>query len=170
MFSDGEPCGTSPNILVDGDIDISAGGDDDSELQFEEGLDMKAGGDITLTGNGKGSQVQTKRDVILTAGSPAGAGGEPPAVTGNITVTAPDVDGEVQAEDDNIWTAHGMGNITLQAGDSGAGDFGKLNVKTGTVLDAGGGTLTLESGGECKIETIQANLISTAEAGSCLPL
>ena len=71
----------------------------------------------------------------------------PLLIDGDITLSAIGSKGEVQVEESNDFDA--TSDITLVAG-PGILD-GKLNVKVFTDLDAGV-KLTLNSGGECKIE------------------
>ena len=120
----------SPNIDVAGDISITVGGGD-SEIQIEEDNYLRAD-DISLTGNGLGSQVQTKKNVTLEA------------TAGSVSLTAPGSGGEVQAEDNNDFDA--TGSITVA---SGAG--GKTEVKKGSVFTAPA-TVTTGAGGVCKVE------------------
>ena len=110
-------CGL-PNINVDRNITLSVGGGD-SEIQIEEDNHLKAGGDISLMGNGLGSQVQTKKNVTLEAGTDA---------TDDITLTAPDGGGEAQVEENNKFDAGGDIEIFSDS---------KTEIKKSTDLDAG---------------------------------
>jgi len=151
VASDPNKCSDgSPNIDVTGLIMVTVGGED-SEIQIEEFNDIMAGGSITLTGNGLGSQVQTKKEVILQS------------LNGNITLEAPDTGGEVQAEENSIFEAL-SGNITLEVGTD-----GKLEVKKGSDFDAGGNiTISPGAGSECKIEAvITGKWTGVIDTGSC---
>ena len=121
----------SPNIIVDGDIEIEVG-EKDGLIQIEEFNEMEAGGSITLTGNA--GQIQMKKEIVLTAGSS----------TGNIKLSAAGDKGEVHIGDDNDYDA--TGDITVEAGPG-----GKTEIKKESVFLAGG-DITVTSGGDCKVE------------------
>ena len=154
VFTDGA-CGASPNIRVDGDILLSVGDpapppglvQGDAEIQIEEGNHLEAGGDILINGYGLKSQLQSKKDVTLHAlGGFMDADGLRP---GDITLSALGDFSEVQAEENNTYTAGvAAGSILLATGID-----GKLEVKKGSVFTAGGGiTISPGAGTSCKIE------------------
>ena len=147
----GTPCGGSPNILVDGDIELSVSGPTggDAEIQIEAGNHLEAGRDIILKGLGEKSQIQTKKDVTLVA-------------VRDIILSAPGSKSEVQAEDDNTYTAGR--DILLETGTD-----GKLEVKKGSDFDAGTaepGDIDIipGAGTDCKIEAPPSPLTPTWSA------
>ena len=113
------------------------------------GTTLEAGGDISINGYGLKSQLQSKKEVTLVAlGVFVDAGGL--LHPGDITLSAVGDFREVQAEEDNTYTAGvAAGSILLETGID-----GKLEVKKDSVFTATGGVITIDHGAgtSCKIE------------------